>query len=98
MTAVRYGEEEADNIFREDAAKLGYLESDAHEPGNGRGLWAYYHDHGMVAPEELRKEIPKREVTILTIGDNDPLLAVGQDGRSFRRRDGRHTSGGAHRV
>lgn len=44
------GETEADEVFREDARRLGYLVDSPHEPGGGRGLYAYYRDHGMVPP------------------------------------------------
>lgn len=54
-------ETEADDWFREDAKRLGYIKEDAHAPGNGRGLWAYYSDHGMKHPEQLRRSIPGME-------------------------------------
>lgn len=56
-------ETEADDLFRQDALRLGYLPEDEHEPGNGRGLARYFRDHGIVPPENLRRWIPKRELT-----------------------------------
>lgn len=53
---------DADDWFRQDAARLGYLKEDPHEPGNGRGLWAYYRDHQMQPPEYLRKVVPRMEL------------------------------------
>lgn len=64
MTHWTQRETEADEFFREDAARQGYLKEDPHAPGEGRGLWAYYADNGMVAPEKLERVIPKREVWI----------------------------------
>jgi hypothetical protein len=54
---TRVYETEADDFFRADAERLGYLAED------GPGLRAYYKDHGMVQPEVLEREIPKRELT-----------------------------------
>lgn len=51
---TRYGETEADDLFRFNAYELGYLD-DVHEPGNGRGLRAYYRDLGMIQPEAERE-------------------------------------------
>lgn len=51
------GESEADLLFRADAERLGYL-----SPG-GAGLWAYYRDHGMIAPEDERYR-QKRETKL----------------------------------
>lgn len=53
----RLGETEADDLFRADAERLGYLSE------GGAGLRAYYRDHGMVQPEVLDKEIPEKELT-----------------------------------
>lgn len=70
---TRVGETQADDLFRQDAYNQGYLE-DAHAPGNGRGLRAYYRDNGMVQPQE-EKEIlkgkgegrPGKEITGLDV-------------------------------
>lgn len=65
---TRFGETEADDLFRADAEAKGYL-----APG-GRGLRAYYKDHGMVQPEVLEKEIPRLELPLFSEGfgvDND---------------------------
>lgn len=57
----RYGEEEADEIFRADAERLGYL-----EPG-GKGLYQYYTDYGLVQPQRYAKIIQRRELTGLDL-------------------------------
>jgi len=54
---------DADDFLRADAERLGYLGSDEHAPGDGRGLWAYYRDHGMHPPEYIERVLPKRELT-----------------------------------
>lgn len=41
---TRYGETEADDLFRAAAEREGYL-----EPG-GKGLWAWYRDNGIMPP------------------------------------------------
>jgi hypothetical protein len=46
---------EADVIFRFNAAELGYLAEDPHEPGFGRGIHAYYYDNGLVPPSRWRR-------------------------------------------
>lgn len=40
-------EREADEVFRIDAIRLGYMRDDPHEPGNGRGMRSYYRDMGL---------------------------------------------------
>lgn len=94
---TRPNEEPGDDVFRADALALGYLETDVHEPGNGRGLRAYYSDHGMIQPEVLRKELPRKELTTLLAFErtDNPLLAVAQDGRTPEPVIGRHTRGQA---
>lgn len=54
---------DADDFFRLKAAELGYMKDDPHEPGNGRGLYAFYRDGDMQPPEYLEREIPKHEIT-----------------------------------
>lgn len=54
---TRVGETPADDFFRHDAERLGYL-----APG-GEGLRAYYRDFGMVQPKVLNEEIYEIEVT-----------------------------------
>ena len=54
-TMTRKGETEADDFFRHDAQALGYLDED------GRGLWAYYTERGMVPPGKER-QIARREI------------------------------------
>lgn len=70
-TTPRYGEDDGDEFFRADAARLGYLdpkpelapgEVQAADDNRGRGLRAYYRDWGIVQPEVLRKELPQREL------------------------------------
>lgn len=61
--------EEADLVFRRDAEQLGYL-----GPG-GKGLWAYYRDHGIHPPEYLRKTVNRKE---LPMGDAVDLIEDGQ--------------------
>lgn len=63
---------DADEFFRAKAIELGYLEEDAHEPGNGRGLWAFYRDSGMIPPGQERV-IAEHEVTGL-LEDRDPAV------------------------
>ena len=76
---TRAGETEADDFFRADAERLGYLvpkccdEPEGAHDGSwafghgyqpaGAGLRAYYRDHGMIQPEVLDKEIPAQEIT-----------------------------------
>jgi hypothetical protein len=57
--------EDADLVFRRDAERLGYL-----APG-GKGLWAYYRDHGIHPPEYLRKTVNRKE---LPMGDAVELI------------------------
>lgn len=52
----RVHESAADDFFRADAERLGYLTED------GPGLRAYYRDHGMIQPEVLDKELPRIEI------------------------------------
>lgn len=96
MKARPRDETEADDFFRADAAALGYLRANAHAPGNGRGLYAYYRDFGINPPEWLRRVLPEVEKTVLDswTGDDDPLVVADIDGRHVSV-DGRHTKGGA---
>jgi hypothetical protein len=57
--------DDADLFFRGDAERLGYL-----APG-GKGLWAYYRDHGIHPPEYLRRTVNRKE---LTMGDAVNLI------------------------
>lgn len=50
---TRYGETEADDLFRAQAERDGYL-----KPG-GQGLWAWYRDNGMLPPEVARKVVER---------------------------------------
>jgi hypothetical protein len=68
---MRRYEAEADACFRRDASALGYLAIDPHSPGDGRGLYAYYRDNGIVPPEVLARKVPDREKTI-GLGDVVP--------------------------
>jgi hypothetical protein len=61
----RYGEEEADDLFRADAERLGYFTPD--ESGNIRGLYRYYADFGLVQPQRYAKIVQQREITGLDI-------------------------------
>jgi hypothetical protein len=46
--------EAADDIFRRAARREGYLKEDTHEPGNGRGILAWYRDNGLIHPGDTR--------------------------------------------
>lgn len=72
---TRVGETEADDLFRADAERLGYLEPRCCDVlkaehveldhaffAGGRGLRAYYRDHNMIQPEE-EKEIHEIELS-----------------------------------
>lgn len=63
---MRY-DSQVDTLFREDAQRLGYLKDDPHEPGNGRGLWAYYRDHSMQPPEYLERQVYRHEAFSLDL-------------------------------
>lgn len=56
-------ETDADGEFWRDAGRLGYLKTDAHAPGMGRGFWAYYRDYEMLPPEVLEKHNRTRQWT-----------------------------------
>jgi hypothetical protein len=53
----------AEEFFKDDARRLGYMPSDPHEPGNGRGLTDYYADHGMQSPRRERYVSMEKERT-----------------------------------
>lgn len=63
---------DADEFFRLKAIELGYMEEDAHEPGNGRGLYAFYRDNDMIPPG-YERVIETHEVTGL-LEDRDPAI------------------------
>ncbi len=50
----------AEEVFTADARALGYLPDDPHQPGDGRGLAAYYRDVGVLSPTALAR-IRRRE-------------------------------------
>ena len=79
---TRFGETEADDFFRLDAERLGYLDDIVEidefwveHRHSARGLRAYYRDHGMIQPEVLDKELPAIEVVGLDldrpVGDDE---------------------------
>lgn len=82
-TNPRYGEDAADDFFRADAEAKGYT-----------SLRAYYRDFGMIQPEELRKEIPAREMTTAFPDLEDTRFVADIHGRQVSGSIGeRHTKG-----
>ena len=69
LGSSRY-DEEADVFFRQQAHDGGWLKSDPHEPGNGRGMWAWYRENGIVPPEHLERLIRQREMNNWKWGDD----------------------------
>ena len=79
---TRYGETEADDLFRARAEADGYL-----EPG-GKGLWAWYRDNGMMPPEVARKVVVRPN----NRGNRDGREITGLDQDRPFARGGRHTA------
>lgn len=63
---TRYGEDEADDLFRADAERLGYFTPDP-VTGQVRGIYQYYADFGLVQPQRYEKIVRAREITGLDI-------------------------------
>lgn len=57
----------ADIFFYGNARELGYFADDPHEPGRGRGVSAYYRDHGMTPPLYLEINVRRHEITGLDL-------------------------------
>jgi hypothetical protein len=84
-------ETDADEFFRRDAERLGYMYDNPHCPGHGRGLWHYYADHNLVPPEKLDRRDRGPVIAELDPAAIDRIISADRDGSPLPRQNGRHT-------